>query len=311
MYCKHVSPGWGLSPRVRGNHARLDAGRMGRGSIPACAGEPCASSAPVRIARVYPRVCGGTTARAISRCVIRGLSPRVRGNRAGGAAAARPSGSIPACAGEPGGDATPTSPTTVYPRVCGGTRTSTASSSVIRGLSPRVRGNLLPIHCSPSSQGSIPACAGEPIWPWALAAGWWVYPRVCGGTAPARFPPADGRGLSPRVRGNRAHPGGARRSVGSIPACAGEPPARRAARRSARVYPRVCGGTDMGGRLPTADDGLSPRVRGNHRPKAGVGVGYRSIPACAGELGGGGRAPGWRWVYPRVCGGTGAKSASR
>ena len=31
----------GLSPRVRGNLGRVDERGLGRGSIPACAGEPC------------------------------------------------------------------------------------------------------------------------------------------------------------------------------------------------------------------------------------------------------------------------------
>ena len=29
--------------------------------------------------------------------------------------------------------------------------------------------------------GSIPACAGEPIWGGARYGVFWVYPRVCGG----------------------------------------------------------------------------------------------------------------------------------
>ena len=55
--------------------------------------------------------------------------------------------------------------------------------------------------------------------------GEWVYPRVCGGT-PAIYPytlAADG--LSPRVRGNRGHTPRFNPPPGSIPACAGEPPA--------------------------------------------------------------------------------------
>ena len=50
----------GLSPRVRGNLARIDLATVGVRSIPACAGEPNAD---------------GTWGPA-----IQGLSPRVRGN---------------------------------------------------------------------------------------------------------------------------------------------------------------------------------------------------------------------------------------
>ena len=72
---------WGLSPRVRGNPGLW--GRRGKasGSIPACAGEPRRLVCQPRFAEVYPRVCGGTSVAPIGARTIRGLSPRVRGNR--------------------------------------------------------------------------------------------------------------------------------------------------------------------------------------------------------------------------------------
>ena len=59
--------------------------------------------------------------------------------------------------------------------------------------------------------------------------------------------------------------------------------------------------------LISIQGGLSPRVRGNHRPPAGGGLHARSIPACAGEPTSPAGRPGSRGVYPRVCGGTDAK----
>ena len=50
----------------------------------------------------------------------------------------------------------------VYPRVCGGTATAVSIASTARGLSPRVRGNLVFDPPAASPLGSIPACAGEP-----------------------------------------------------------------------------------------------------------------------------------------------------
>ena len=78
-----VQPGLagGLSPRVRGNHAPRQDEQHGTGSIPACAGEPSSVHTPVRMARVYPRVCGGTVQMPPQAPLRRGLSPRVRGNR--------------------------------------------------------------------------------------------------------------------------------------------------------------------------------------------------------------------------------------
>ena len=74
-------PPSGLSPRVRGNRARYPATPSLCRSIPACAGEP-AVGYPGRLTQwVYPRVCGGTNLRSAVLLLIRGLSPRVRGNR--------------------------------------------------------------------------------------------------------------------------------------------------------------------------------------------------------------------------------------
>ena len=70
-------------------------------------------------------------------------------------------------------------------------------------------------------------------------------------------------GLSPRVRGNQiTHPPG-RVAERSIPACAGEPRSGAGPGSRPRVYPRVCGGTEMLSGLRKRYAGLSPRVRGN------------------------------------------------
>ena len=50
----------GLSPRVRGNRARLDVEQVPDRSIPACAGEPRPTGGDRPDGGVYPRVCGGT-----------------------------------------------------------------------------------------------------------------------------------------------------------------------------------------------------------------------------------------------------------
>ena len=163
---------------------------------------------------VYPRVCGGNLPACAGEPLWRADVPR--------------RGSIPACAGEPSFRPKSARPGRVYPRVCGGTERSTSAHACNPGLSPRVRGNFSFRNASGLSprvrgnhlsqrrvraaDGSIPACAGEG-----------VYPRVCGGTVL--------HGLSPRVRGNRCPPVRGNLSSGavgaycsrSIPACAGEP----------------------------------------------------------------------------------------
>ena len=211
-------------------------------------------------------MCGGTTIRNMNEGEEGGLSPRVRGNRMPTATMWSIPRSIPACAGEPGFRDAVRGMTAVYPRVCGGTLIISSPVSGCRGLSPRVRGNppapLQAIH----TPGSIPACAGEPTTPAPLQAIPAVYPRVCGGTRPAKASPKSGGGLSPRVRGNPDSPRDSRPATRSIPACAGEPSWPSSSRLTSRVYPRVCGGTQGIAIAQCAADGLSPRVRGNPFP---------------------------------------------
>ena len=218
------SMGQGLSPRVRGNLSSPNCRPATQRSIPACAGEPNQRLEGAAIQRVYPRVCGGTSftltgsiptiglsprVRGNPDGVVcgaqyskEGLSPRVRGNRALGATLSPPGGSIPACAGEPSRVFPCYLLVTVYPRVCGGTASTSLDDTGQRGLSPRVRGNQCLDPRQQVSQGSIPACAGEPpvrcvmpditrVYPrvcggtglaWAAFDADWVYPRVCGGT---------------------------------------------------------------------------------------------------------------------------------
>ena len=233
----------GLSPRVRGN-PRPGPGQPPQcGSIPACAGEPPGYAAAWGMWRVYPRVCGGTRATDAQVILDPGLSPRVRGNRAGSGGRGTPSGSIPACAGEPGRWWRTPGPRTVYPRVCGGTPPPECPSCGRIGLSPRVRGNPIGNQRRVASTRSIPACAGEPRVSAMSGRMRAVYPRVCGGTRRKRRSGRGVKGLSPRVRGNRPPPMPAVTISRSIPACAGEPFGRMRFQTLITVYPRVCGGT--------------------------------------------------------------------
>ena len=133
------------------------------------------------------------------------------------------------------------------------------------------------------SDGSIPACAGEPAPSAAVTRSAGVYPRVCGGTSPPNPWCSLATGLSPRVRGNRRNRRLDGRCFGSIPACAGEPLLRPWHPPNYGVYPRVCGGTDWMMTEPSPDYGLSPRVRGNLEAADARRVHSGSIPACAGE----------------------------
>ena len=222
-------------------------------------------------------MCGGTQSSRLFGESARhdGLSPRVRGNRHHFHRVVR-------CH------------STVYPRVCGGT-------GVVNDSGDRYR-----------ADGSIPACAGEPV---ALSCRqartpWEVYPRVCGGTPSiAGIPSADGKfGLSPRVRGNpsvRAH-------VSGIPFAGLSPRVRGNLASRARpgsssptgLSPRVRGNPYPTFVCRLLYQGLSPRVRGNPADADTSVTINRSIPACAGEPASTRTTIFRRTVYPRVCGGT-------
>ena len=186
---------------------------------------------------VYPRVCGGTPGGSCRHGKAWGLSPRVRGNLFADTQSEPAAGSIPACAGEPMITCMTREPIMVYPRVCGGTRTSSCTRLNLSGLSPRVRGNRTDPRLGYTSTGSIPACAGEPLIPIIAWTAGWVYPRVCGGTAATQRAGPKSSGLSPRVRGNLHQEQDVQASPGSIPACAGEPPRVRGNPPTAQALP--------------------------------------------------------------------------
>ena len=193
----------GLSPRVRGNLAHPLVIPDPLRSIPARAGEPAPSHMNPGRHRVYPRACGGTWNSSRASLIMRGLSPRVRGNHAARRRSLGWPGSIPARAGEPSRWRSRAQATWVYPRVCGGALLDEVTLMPEDGLSPRVRGSLLALHSGGGDEGSNP--------------------RVCGG-APIVHPLTDDpMGLSPRVRGNLQGESGDRYVDRSIPARAGEP----------------------------------------------------------------------------------------
>ena len=163
MTCSGVRLRRGLSPRVRGNRGLQHQSARELGSIPASAGEPANAWMSIRGTRVYPRECGGTSFVVSGEGAVAGLSPRVRGNPAGGAGHAPERRSIPASAGEPSSLAMPSIAWRVYPRECGGTSAQASCLFLVAGLSPRVRGNLASLPQGVNPKGSIPASAGEPV----------------------------------------------------------------------------------------------------------------------------------------------------
>ena len=171
----------GPSPRVRGSPGVVHRVDAGRGSIPACAGEPKHRRCFRRVFRVHPRVCGGAVIAGYCYWWAKGPSPRVRGSLPHQNRLPQRNGSIPACAGEPRPSTMSRRSPRVHPRVCGGAACSRAPAAARPGPSPRVRGSHSMCRGRRLRRGSIPACAGEPPCSSESREPTRVHPRVCGG----------------------------------------------------------------------------------------------------------------------------------
>ena len=294
----------GLSPRMRGNRRWRARPLSGRRSIPAYAGKPASRAAQRASAAVYPRVCGETDVRIDGEIVGAGLSPRMRGNPDGRRPDVLIERSIPAYAGKP----EPWPPTccrpAVYPRVCGETLHAAAQAEMQCGLSPRMRGNPLPLRRPAFRYRSIPAYAGKPTPDLGRLEEARVYPRVCGETRAEISACTTQQGLSPRMRGNLGDHAGGTFAGGSIPAYAGKPPRTGRLTGLRTVYPRVCGETVLDLQDMRRFAGLSPRMRGNPSRAGCGGCRVGSIPAYAGKPSCRRRNSTIPRVYPRVCGET-------
>ena len=218
---------WGTSPRSRGNPGRPRSRGARRRYIPALAGEPHRLDATPSCPRVHPRARGGTADTSGSVSAAVGTSPRSRGNPSRSRPGGTTCGYIPALAGEPRRSATCVGSFKVHPRARGGTERILGLSLVVRGTSPRSRGNRPGRRLRPAGQGYIPALAGEPSRRPGASAAESVHPRARGGTHPSgqRVDPMSG--TSPRSRGNRRQRTEPSSHHRYIPALAGEPPKKR------------------------------------------------------------------------------------
>ena len=281
----------GLSPRGRGNRPGEGLLQLAAGSIPAWAGQPPVYPVCRRQRQVYPRVGGATSPQTLHRLSSSGLSPRGRGNPIWFSVNTCWWRSIPAWAGQPSWPETWKCTARVYPRVGGATASRAANSAVVRGLSPRGRGNHKLLWCKGGSTGSIPAWAGQPVAYMKMLTSKSVYPRVGGATGRFSITAIIAYGLSPRGRGNLKAPWGSPWRSGSIPAWAGQPQGRTGHTPLCTVYPRVGGATEGTNLRDLPSGGLSPRGRGNHPVRRRPGL----PPA----------------VYPRVGGATTVRVARR
>ena len=294
-----------------GNPIFLQSCALVQGSIPTCVGQPPVNVPGQAVWKVYPHVCGATQSLARSRPRYRGLSPRVWGNRQTGRASSRRVRSIPTCVGQPSTGIGGSRVITVYPHVCGATLLVVGSKTGLRGLSPRVWGNPGGQTQRFAYAGSIPTCVGQPPCANRGLLPITVYPHVCGATSVHKASRLPMPGLSPRVWGNRETADAYSAYCRSIPTCVGQPSISSAFGLIVKVYPHVCGATNVSEEQMPIDMGLSPRVWGNQNGMNCRLVSLGSIPTCVGQPVR--PVPGCRGytVYPHVCGATAFPSSIR
>ena len=207
----------------------------------------------------------------------------MRGSREGGESFEFHLGSIPAHAGEPQTRRVAVIPPRVYPRPCGGASETNLNEQYAVGLSPPMRGSQTRPLAMGFIVGSIPAHAGEPKphrFPRQVRR---VYPRPCGGAICVFTTGSKAAGLSPPMRGSPLQQHRVLFTQGSIPAHAGEPGAAVKGCKRLGVYPRPCGGAQLGNAVPVDLAGLSPPMRGSPLRPLQTAAQTGSIPAHAGE----------------------------
>ncbi len=304
MACGVYQSMYGLSPRLRGNRLQGRARGQGVGSIPALTGKPATVRHFDPPSRVYPRAYGETSAQGWRGWVLRGLSPRLRGNLLKSSFGSPSHRSIPALTGKPARPRDRGLAAQVYPRAYGETSGGPGASTTTTGLSPRLRGNRELLVAGNGEPRSIPALTGKPEYHRRIEAIERVYPRAYGETLACRHSLPQERGLSPRLRGNRLQGRARGQGVGSIPALTGKPEMHVFRYWKRWVYPRAYGETLGGVNTVEKLNGLSPRLRGNPARAISATSAARSIPALTGKpdaIFGYGYPNG---VYPRAYGET-------
>ena len=231
----------GSSPRVRGKGEGLDGLGDGRWIIPAGAGKSLGDHSHPSIIQDHPRGCGEKGASSPRERACAGSSPRVRGKdkeaRRGGALRRI----IPAGAGKSLRATTYKARRWDHPRGCGEKRLALATSSMMEGSSPRVRGKASRRDRRSPASGIIPAGAGKRVHRRRDHGRRKDHPRGCGEKRRTCSGLACSAGSSPRVRGkDRGSPHRVPRDR-IIPAGAGKSPAAGLAQGRGRDHPRGCG----------------------------------------------------------------------
>ena len=170
----------GSSPRMRGTHLVDGLVGLGRGIIPAYAGNTGRWLPDIRSRRDHPRVCGEHQMITSAISSARGSSPRMRGTRAVSSRMPLRDGIIPAYAGNTHTNNHRSGGAWDHPRVCGEHFYVRTQDGEMRGSSPRMRGTPVRLRNRRPVRGIIPAYAGNTQCARMRSRFDGDHPRVCG-----------------------------------------------------------------------------------------------------------------------------------
>ena len=186
-------------------------------------------------------MCGEQKKRNLSRSIVWGSPPRVRGTVVRALAAHQIPGITPACAGNSCRQRGSVQDFQDHPRVCGEQGNLPATFFSNAGSPPRVRGTVLFSVRRTSCYRITPACAGNSLISLPNQLATWDHPRVCGEQQTQTSSQTMGLGSPPRVRGTASSGISICPNIRITPACAGNRIFPWPIIPAPEDHPRVCG----------------------------------------------------------------------
>ncbi len=271
---------------------------------------------------VHPRACGEHRSAGSSAGKSGGSSPRLRGTRPVRLEKVTHAGSSPRLRGTPGRLRFLRPLVRFIPAPAGNTAPLAGNLHGGGGSSPRLRGTHRLQLLDHDHLRFIPAPAGNTCCPFRPPAADAVHPRACGEHIGSSSSITITCGSSPRLRGTHAALSGRPLPTRFIPAPAGNTRSQPAACRPFRfipapagntapvpcfvqacpVHPRACGEHSAWLREDRVETGSSPRLRGTLVGAHPISVGWRFIPAPAGNTSSNNSRIIISTVHPRACG---------
>ena len=189
-----------------------------------------------------------------------------------------------------------------HPRICGEHLRGLHACMSEQGSSPHMRGTLLAHGVECAITGIIPAYAGNTFIPRSINIFSQDHPRICGEHIAKNLTTGEVKGSSPHMRGTRIRPPEYARTLGIIPAYAGNTWTPSISPALPWDHPRICGEHSRGLRRMTVARGSSPHMRGTLHKRDYRFPRWRIIPAYAGNTSALSPSGNRYRDHPRICG---------